>query len=320
MALRLDDRWIWDFWIVRDGTNYHVFYLQAPRSLVDSELRHWNVTIGHAASSDLRSWEALPEALAPGSSGEWDDYTTWTGSTIGHDGMWHMLYTGGSRSEKGLIQRIGLATSRDLITWNKHPDNPLLVLDPRWYEPLDLDSWHDQAWRDPWLVKEPATGRWHAFLTARSASGEADGRGVIGHACSHDLVEWEVLPPITQPGDFGHLEVPQVVAANGHYYLLFSVPAAHYSARRVATDSEGPITGTHYAILGDVFGAAPSPNGLGSGRALSPLYGGKLVEGPGGEWYFLGWIHRDDSDDFVGEISDPIPVEFDSSGAILLTG
>jgi beta-fructofuranosidase len=319
VALRIADRWIWDFWLVEDGRNYHVFFLQAPRSLGDSDLRHWNVSIGHAVSADLRSWEVLTDALAPGRAGEWDDYTTWTGSIIRHNDVWHMFYTGGTRHENGLIQRIGLATSRDLVTWTKHPGNPLLVLDPRWYEPLDLTSWHDQAWRDPWLLQDPRTSEWHAFVTARSASGVPDGRGVIGRARSVDLMKWEVLPPLTQPGDFGHLEVPQVVAANGTYYLLFSVPAADYSARRRAAGIGRPVTGTHYAILTDVFGSAPSRNGHGFGTPLSPLYGGKLVSDPHGGWCFLGWIERDGSGAFAGEISDPIPVEFGPSGALVLT-
>jgi beta-fructofuranosidase len=319
VALRLADRWIWDFWIVDDGPDYHVFFLQAPRSLGDSELRHWHVSIGHAVSADLRSWEVLPHALAPGPTGQWDDYTTWTGSTIKHNGTWHMLYTGGRKREDGLIQRIGLATSEDSITWAKHLGNPLLVLDPRWYEPLDLNSWHDQAWRDPWLLQDPATHEWHAFVTARSSSGDADARGVIGRARSRDLVEWEVLPPLTQPGDFGHLEVPQVVAANGRYYLLFSVPEAHYSAhRRASSATDRPLTGTHYAILEDVFAAGAS-NGSRFGTPLSPLYGGKLLSDPRGEWCFIGWIDRDESGAFVGEISDPIPVEFAASGAVALS-
>ena len=29
--LRLEDRWVWDSWVVDDGERYHLFYLQAPR-------------------------------------------------------------------------------------------------------------------------------------------------------------------------------------------------------------------------------------------------------------------------------------------------
>src|SRR5438477_10851503 len=112
MALRLPDKWVWDFWLARD-TRHHVFYLQAPRSLGRSELRHHSASIGHAVSRDLRAWEVLPDALHPGPAGSWDDLATWTGSVVEHAGCWQMLYTGINRSERGLIQRIGLATSDD---------------------------------------------------------------------------------------------------------------------------------------------------------------------------------------------------------------
>ena len=93
MALELDDRWIWDFWLVRDGARHHVFYLQAPRALADPDARHWSVSIGHAVSTDPRGWQVLPDPLRPGPAGCWDDASTWTGSVVRHDGRWHLLYT-----------------------------------------------------------------------------------------------------------------------------------------------------------------------------------------------------------------------------------
>jgi hypothetical protein len=53
-----------------------------------------------------------------------------------------MLYSGINRSEGGLVERIGLATSADLFVWQKEPANPILEADPRWYELLDLSSWY----------------------------------------------------------------------------------------------------------------------------------------------------------------------------------
>ena len=65
MPLSLPDKWIWDFWFAQDGLEYHVFYLQAPKSLGDEKLRHWHVSIGHAVSRDLVSWSVLPDAISP---------------------------------------------------------------------------------------------------------------------------------------------------------------------------------------------------------------------------------------------------------------
>jgi beta-fructofuranosidase len=156
MSLYLPDHWLWDFWFAQDGDDVHVFFLHAPRALGDPELRHRNARIGHAVSRDLRAWELLPPVLTPGSPGAFDEVATWTGSVLRHDGHWHLFYTGLSIGEAGAVQRIGLATSDDLVHWRKHEANPVLEADARWYELLDLDAWFNQAWRDPWLFHHPS--------------------------------------------------------------------------------------------------------------------------------------------------------------------
>ena len=47
----------------------------------------------------------------------------------GDDGLWHLFYTGTSRAEDGLKQRIGHATSTDLHNWARVGDG--LALDYR---------------------------------------------------------------------------------------------------------------------------------------------------------------------------------------------
>lgn len=316
MSLRLADRWLWDFWLVVDGADHHVFYLQADRSLGDPDLRHWHVSIGHAVSQDLVHWEVLPDALAPGPAGAWDDATTWTGSIVRHEGRWHLLYTGASHAEQGLVQRIGLATSDDLVHWERSPANPVLVADPAWYELLDLDAWHDQAWRDPWVLRHPDTGDFHALVTARARAGPPDGRGVIGHARSRDLTDWEVLPPLTTPGEFGQMEVPQLVPLAGRWYLLFSSESTTHSARRRARIGSPGVAGT-FVLVAD----AP----LGPFRALSDeplvdgagtLYSGKVVRDPHDEPVFLAFRWSDARGRFVGELVDPRPVSVRADGRL----
>ncbi len=317
MSLRLPDKWLWDFWLTRDGPDYHVFYLQAPRSLGDPDLRHWNVSIGHAVSQNLHDWQVLSDALHPSLEETWDDYTTWTGSVVQHEGLWYLFYTGGSRAERGLVQRIGLATSDDLIHWEKHAANPLIVADPRWYELLDTNLWHDHAWRDPWVFRHPGRGDFHAFITARANHGPADGRGVIGHARSDDLIHWEVLSPLTRPGEFGHLEVPQLTCIRGRCYLLFCATAAvHSAARRRRTPLE-PVTGTHYMIGDDPLGPFHSlTDECLVGDEIGSLYAGKLAPGPEGGWLFLASRMFAPDGTFVGELSDPFPVTLDRAGAL----
>jgi beta-fructofuranosidase len=300
MALRIEDRWVWDFWVADTGTDYHLFFLQAPRSLGDPVQRHFNATVGHAVSEDLCAWTVLGEALAPGPPGSWEDMATWTGSVLEHEGRWHLFYTGTSRTTDGVYQRIGLATSTDLSRWTKHPGNPLIESDPRWYEQVEFD-----AWRDPWVFRDPAGAGFHALITARATYGPADARGVIGHAWSRDLLRWEVRPPLSEPGEFHHLEVPQVELVEGTPVLLFSATSQRIGAAR-RTRLPGEPTGSFLAIgkslLGswDIAGARPIP--------VPDLYSARIVRDRAGEWQVLGFIDASERDAFVGEISDPIPL------------
>src|SRR5688572_25097244 len=206
--LRLPDHWVWDSWYTRDGDGAsHAFFLRASRALLDPERRHHRAGIGHAISTDLRSWRLLPDALAAADSPSWDDLAVWTGCTVsGPDGRWYMFYTGVSRAERGLVQRIGLAISDDLVTWHRHGSRPLVEADPVWYETLDPSVWYEQAWRDPWVFPDPGGDGWHMVLTARANVGAAAGRGVVGYATSRDLLHCTVRPLVSVPAGFGHLE------------------------------------------------------------------------------------------------------------------
>jgi beta-fructofuranosidase len=311
MTLRLPDRWIWDFWTVTVASELHVFYLQAPRALGDADLRHWNVSIGHAVTPDLVHWEILPDALAPGAPGAFDDRSTWTGSIIAHGGAWHMLYTGTSSAEDGLVQRVGLASSDDLISWERRPD-AVMEADPRWYELLDRDAWHDQAWRDPWLFRVPGDAAVHAYVTARARDGDPRGRGVVGHARSRDLVRWEVLPPVTAPMGFGQMEVPQLVEAGGRFHLLFS---SDPGTRSDALGLEG--AGTYHL-------SGPTPLGPFAPGTLRELdagpgvatYAGRVVPHAGARW-FMAWI-GDRGEGFAGELAAPRAVGAGPDGALAL--
>jgi beta-fructofuranosidase len=301
-VLTFEDRWVWDSWLADDGGRYHLFFLQAPRSPSNPDGRHFRVSIGHAVSDDLHSWDELPTALRPSAQRRWDDYTTWTGCVVrAPDDRWLMFYTGTSRAEDGLVQRIGMAASVDLLTWQRL-DTPPIEADPRWYERLDLRSWPDEAWRDPYVVADPDGDGWHMLITARSSQGPPDRRGVIGHARSADLLEWQVQPPLTEPGDFGHLEVPQVVELDGQPLLVFSCHASHMPVdRRDGVGTRGIWTVPGPTLLG------PFDTTAASHFDHPSLYAGHLVRDRGGRWNLLGFRY-DEDDAFVGEIADPIPV------------
>lgn len=307
MALRLPDRWVWDSWYVWDGPVCHAFYLVASRGLRNSNERHRAPAIGHAISRDLVTWEILPDAVAPSQSASFDSYTTWTGSTVqAEDGTWWMFYTGSSREDGGLIQRIGAATSKDLITWTKQ-DDPVIEADPRWYETLEQAAWPDQAWRDPWVFKRPGESQWSMLITARHRDGDPAERAAVGLAMSEDLVNWRVQQPLSTPGQgFGQYEVFQYAEVDGVPILLFCCGWRELSAARV--EALGQIDATYSLVVDESLRDLDFTKA----RAFTDtvVYAGRLVHKPSDGWYLLGFLN-DANGDFVGELSDPIPVTAD---------
>ncbi len=318
MVLRLNDKWVWDSWYVRDGGRWHAFFLQAPRSIGEPELRHWNVSQGHAVSDDLVTWDYLGTCFRPAERGAWDDYTTWTGSVVkGPDGLWHLFYTGTCHAEDGLIQRIGHATSTDLHGWERVGDGLCLDLSGDEYEQFRPGFWHDRAMRDPWVIPDPDGPGWLMFFTARSAGiPEPNAGGAIGLATSPDLMTWTLQPPVFT-GGFGQLEVPEVFEHQGRWYCLFCTAAKHFSAEQARAIPGGPVSGNHYLV-----GEGPrgpwtiAPGHFLDGALPCKRYAARIVETDDG-LRLIGFADRPEGE-FVGELTDPDPVEVTSEGLLRL--
>jgi beta-fructofuranosidase len=308
MPYTLSDAWTWDMWFVDDGELYHVFYLKASRALVDPNRRHFHVAVGHAVSHDLRSWREVQDALIASDMPAFDDYTTWTGSIVRDDGgAWRMFYTGTSRAETGLVQRIGVATSDDLYRWVKQA-SPVTTADPRWYETYASGEWFDEAWRDPWVFRGSGTPEWHMLITARANHGSPDDRGVIGHATSTDLSTWSVEPAWSEPGaGFGQLEVTQVAEIDGKHVLIFSCLPSELAASR---------RGGGGGVWTVAIGGPEGPYDISAAVRLTDesLYAGRLVRARSGEWYLFAFHHVDRAGEFIGSLSDPISVAWGSDG------
>ena len=307
--LQLRDSWVWDSWFAFDGERHHAFYLRASRALGDPNRRHRHPFIGHAVSTDLKNWEVVSDAIAIGDAPAWDSWTTWTGSvTRDDDGLWWMFFTGTSREDGGDVQRVGAATSKDLMVWTKIEANPLTEADPEFYEKLDYDLWHDEAWRDPWVFRHEGT--WHMIVTARGLEGSRHGRGVAGHAVSEDLKTWKVLPPLTEcESGFGQMEVIQISEIEGIPTMLWCCGPNELSPEmREKYTSGGMFSTTGPSMLGPF-----NPN-----EAVwfphETLYAARAVKHEG-SWYMIGFIAGPDKD-FGGYLCDPIPLVNSGRGVL----
>ncbi|MGL4238244.1 levansucrase [Tabrizicola sp.] len=289
MVHAIADRWLWDSWYAKDGDTFHGYFLQAPKSLIDPELRHMNATQRHAASKDLIHWTDLGTTFEPQRNGAaWDDSTTWTGSVLkGDDGLWHLFYTGTTHAEKSLYQRIGHATSTDLHNWTRVGDGLCLDLTGPNAECYEKDHmighWHDRAMRDPWVMRDPDGKGWLMYFTARAPGvPEPNAGGAIGFATSPDLKTWTLQPPVFT-GGFGQLEVPQVFNVGSTWYCLFCTGSRHWSKHYRLQNPEAPVSGTHYLIADHPRGPwriAPGP--FLDGAEPCRRYAARIVEGPDG--------------------------------------
>ncbi|CAN5235922.1 hypothetical protein BH11ACT5_BH11ACT5_09560 [soil metagenome] len=314
MTFTLDTHWVWDFWLADDGDLFHMYYLHAPKALGDQHLRHRNAKVGHATSADLTDWTDHGLVLEPGERGSFDETATWTGSVLlGPDGLWRMFYTGSrflSPDSTANIETVGVATSADLHTWTKSP-GPIAEADARWYEKLGDSSWPEEAWRDPWVYADPEGHGWHMLVTARANAGDDLDRGVIAHAVSSDLESWEVRPPLSSVGaGFKHLEVPQVVDIGARTLLLFSCDSPALAGGR----------------SGDVGGiwAVEAPSAVGPFDVSEAelvvderLYSGRIIRNREGALVLLAFENSTTDGDFVGSLSNPIPVEWDDHSATI---
>jgi len=107
--------------IVKRGTDYHLWYT----GQVSDRSR-----IGHAISSDGRSWKRTGQGPVLSPEAPWEKgsvmcpHVNWDQAAS----QFRMWYSGGDQHEP---DSIGYATSPDVLQWNKYPQNPIFTGDPQ---------------------------------------------------------------------------------------------------------------------------------------------------------------------------------------------
>jgi beta-fructofuranosidase len=217
-----------------------------------------------------------------------------------------MFYTGTSREDQGERQSVGVATSKDLMTWTKHGTKEIAAADPRWYRTLD-GGFENEPFRDPWVFKIDGESQW-TMLTTAAAKESVDPRqnAVMGIAKSDDLINWTTLPPLGAPDQgFGETEVFQYAVVDGVPLLLFCCGPVWLSEERKA---RGEIGGVYSLPV------KPDLSNVDFNRAVlfedTDVYASRLVQSADGSWSLIAFVNEVDGK-FIGELSDPIPVTAD---------
>lgn len=196
--------------IEKDG-KMHVFY---NRSYVGFEWDSRFVdTVGHSFTENLIDWTVEAPALSASRGGH-DDYQVWAPAVVKKDDTYYMYYTGVNIN---IAQAICLATSKDLYTWKKYENNPIVF-------PGEWGKWNKDEWsdcRDPMVFIDDDGVAYMYFCTSKY-NDEGKLAPALGVASSTDMISWKDegayffdICDIT-------LESPFVMKRNGKYYLFYT--------------------------------------------------------------------------------------------------
>jgi beta-fructofuranosidase len=193
--------------IYHDGW-YHLFHLQNPFGDGFSRFVVW----GHARSRDLIHWQRLGMTLPP--SPDKGELACYTGAAaVNKKGTPMIFYTVQPR-HGGAGRTVGLALgSNDLLRWEKHSDNPLLV------RGRQGDPTFAGGWDAPFLFQE----RGRTFMILGAILGD---RSVVPiyEATDEALLDWTyrgILFGISRR-EVGDLECANFLKLGDRWMLVFS--------------------------------------------------------------------------------------------------
>ncbi|MEO8855196.1 MAG: glycosyl hydrolase family 32, partial [Ginsengibacter sp.] len=202
---------IGDITVLYNKGVFHLFHLIIPN----------HDYIAHAVSSDGISWRRVNNALFVGQPGEWDDDMLWTMDVVEKGNKFLMYYTGLQRRDRGVISKIGLAESENLIDWVKTKKD-IYPIGPKgiYYETSNTNPRKWLSFRDPFWVEYKDEE--YLLVCTRTIDGPVSRRGCVGVVkITNDVVE--LMPPLIQPRVYDDVECPCVFELNGRYYLIGSI-------------------------------------------------------------------------------------------------
>lgn len=193
--------------------------------------------IGLAHSEDLRHWQLGLPALRPSDGAPWEAGGLYKSWLLEHDGTYYLFYNAKTCGEPW-VEQIGVATSPDLATWRRHPDNPILRVSAR-------PAFDDIFVSDPCVFR--VGDRWVMFHYTLSSDGHA--RDSVAY--SDDLLHWEksgeILVDVGRAGecDSRYAHKPALIAHDGRLYHFYTAVAPPRDKR--GHDLPGEVRGISLA-------------------------------------------------------------------------
>jgi len=205
-----------------------------------------------------------------------------------------------------------LATSDDLVTWKKSPQNPILEASGFY----SIDNRKNKlnkigAWRDPFVFYDTESKRYYMTISARDQNYGREYNGCVALAESTDLLDWKILPPIFSPGIYDEIETTQIIYHINLYYLFFSTHASNYQP--AFAKENGSFGGLHCYYSEDLFGkySPVNENGVVPGNG-NDLYAIRLLYDKADDFFAIGWLNGEKNKRIIGKLSFPFKIRIEN--------
>ena len=233
-----------EFALVFDGERFHVFYIRNSYNLPPDSTE---IDYGHAVSYDLSNWTQL-DPILPVRPGSWDNLHVWSPTIVKRDSTWFLFYAGVTHvpGVYERFQRIGLATSTDLMNWTRL-DQPVLGCSQVPWVYCDSSDVFGGDFRDPVVLPDPAApGGWLMYYATRPDA--ARDEMVLGVASSSgDLTQWTDRMPMWNTDPFHSfsplIEAPAMFDHDGLWYLFYDTNSGHTINYETSTDPVADSSG-----------------------------------------------------------------------------
>jgi predicted GH43/DUF377 family glycosyl hydrolase len=194
--------------VLFDGTIYRMWYVGGHATATG---------IGYANSTDGITWTKYPDpVLLPGPSGSWDSSQIALGSVIWNGTLFLMAYRGVNPTTYS-TGAVGVAISRDGISWVKYPGNPVMT-----------PGGVDQDIGRPFVIRWQTTyNMWYSGRSSTEPSSSPARQ--IFYATSTNGITWTKWPsavilPSVDPNvwNSGTVYAPSVIRGGSNFGLWYS--------------------------------------------------------------------------------------------------
>jgi predicted GH43/DUF377 family glycosyl hydrolase len=170
--------------------------------------------IGLAWSHDLHKWQRTDPILRPEDGAEWERGGLYKPYLVKSGDTYYLFYNAKNSAAHGWIEQTGVATSKDLKTWKRFEDNPI------------LPAGTGDAW-DARFASDPAVARykdwWALYYYGLAADGRARELLALGADPYHFDKVPEILVDVGPPGsiDEDYAHKPSVISRRGDLYHFY---------------------------------------------------------------------------------------------------